>query len=157
VIDGIDMREFLLGDADESGRDTVLCLQGNRLQAIKWRQWKIHLFQQDAFLSTWEAYNIPLLFNLEWDQREEHEVGFPHAWVAHPMAAAAGAFLRTLAAEPPIKAGTPDPFTPPKPGDFRPEEVLQIGPITQYVTTMVRANGAGAPPEHAHGFHHAAG
>jgi arylsulfatase A-like enzyme len=35
VIDGIDMREFLLGDAEESGRDTVICLQGNRLQAIK--------------------------------------------------------------------------------------------------------------------------
>jgi len=159
VIDGIDMREFLLGDADESGRDTVLCLQGNRLQAIKWHQWKIHLFQQDAFLSTWEAYNIPLLFNLEWDQREEHEVGFPHVWVAHPMAAAAGAFLKTLAAEPPIKPGTPDPYTPPNPGDLRPEEVLQIGPITQYATTMVRANGGGAPtpPEHAHGFHHAAG
>jgi arylsulfatase len=39
-IDGMDMRDFLLGDAGESGRDTVLCIQGNRLQAVKWRQWK---------------------------------------------------------------------------------------------------------------------
>ena len=37
-IDGIDMREFLLGDADQSSRNTILCLQGNRLQAVKWRQ-----------------------------------------------------------------------------------------------------------------------
>ena len=39
-IDGMDMGDFLLGDAQESGRNTVLCVQGNRLQAIKWRQWK---------------------------------------------------------------------------------------------------------------------
>ena len=38
---------------EESGRDTVLCIQGNRLQAVKWHQWKIHMFQQDEFLSTW--------------------------------------------------------------------------------------------------------
>jgi hypothetical protein len=156
VVDGIDMCEFLLGEADESGRDTVLCLQGNRLQAIKWRQWKAHLFQQDDALSTWEAFNEPHIHNLEWDPREEHQVDFPHAWLLHPMAAAAAAFLKTLAAEPPINAGTPDPYTPPKPGDLRPQEVLQIGPITQYATTIVRANG-GSPPEHAHGFHHAAG
>ena len=48
-IDGMDMGDFLLGDAEESGRDTVLCLQGNRLQAVKWRQWKANLFKQDEF------------------------------------------------------------------------------------------------------------
>ena len=54
-IDGMDMRDFLLGDAEESGRNTVLCIQGNRLQAVKWRQWKAHLFQQDDFYSTLDA------------------------------------------------------------------------------------------------------
>ncbi len=100
-----DMRDFLLGDASASGRDTILCIQGNRLQAVKWRQWKLHLFQQDEMMSKWTPYNMPHLHNLEWDPREEHEVGFPHAWAAHPMAAAAGAFLKTLAVEPPIKPG----------------------------------------------------
>ena len=117
-IDGMDMGDFLLGDAEESGRDTVLCIQGNRLQAVKWHQWKAHLFQQDEFLSTWTPYNMPHLHNLEWDPREEHPVDFPHGWVVHPMAAAAGAFLKTLAMEPPIKPGTPDPYTPPKPGEL---------------------------------------
>ena len=41
IVDGVDMRDFLLGDAEESGRDAVLCLQGNRLQAVKWHQWKV--------------------------------------------------------------------------------------------------------------------
>ncbi|MFE1943928.1 sulfatase-like hydrolase/transferase [Streptomyces massasporeus] len=135
-IDGMDMRSFLLGPDEESGRDTVLCMQGNRLQAVKWRQWKAHLFQNDDFYSTWVPYNVPALYNLEWDPREEHPVDFPHAWVVHPMAAAAGAFLKSLAIEPPIKPGTPDPYTPPEPGELVPHEHLQIGPITQYVTTL---------------------
>lgn len=109
MIDGMDMRTFLLGEAVHFGRDAILCFQGTRLQAVKWGQWKAHLFKQDEFMSTWSAYNLPHIHNLEWDPREENEVGFPHAWVAHPMAAAAGAFLKSLATEPPIKPGTPDP------------------------------------------------
>jgi len=147
-IDGMDMRDFLLGDAKGSGRDTILCLQGNRLQAVKWRQWKLHLFQQDSFLSTWTPYNMPHLYNLEWDPREEHQVGFPHAWVAHPMAAAAAAFLKTLAIEPPIKPGTPDPYLPPKPGELRVEEHLQIGVITQYINSLTRTREKPPVPEH---------
>ena len=84
VIDGIDMRDFLLGDAEESGRDVVLHMQGNRLQAVKWHQWKVHLFKQDDFYSTWTPLNFPLLYNLEWDPREEHQVTFPHGWTIPP-------------------------------------------------------------------------
>jgi arylsulfatase len=146
MIDGMDMRDFLLGEAAESGRDTILCIQGNRLQAVKWRQWKAHLFKQDDMLSTWSPYNMPHLHNLEWDPREEHEVGFPHVWVVHPMAAAVGAFLKTLAAEPPIKPGTPDPYEPPKPGELHTEEHIQLGVITQYVTTLVREVEEATPP-----------
>jgi arylsulfatase len=154
-IDGMDMRAFLLGDAEQSGRDTVLCLQGNRLQAVKWRQWKLHLVQQDDVASTWSPYNSPHLHNLEWDPREEHEVDFPHGWVIHPMAAAIGAFLKSLASEPPIKPGTPDPYTPPAPGDLRPEEHLQIGAITQYVTSLVKTHDE--LPDPHHGVGHTAG
>ncbi|MEV8212955.1 sulfatase-like hydrolase/transferase [Leifsonia sp. NPDC077715] len=159
-IDGMDMRDFLLGDAGESGRDVVLHMNGNRLQAIKWHQWKIHLFQQDDFYSTWSALATPNLFNLEWDPREEHQVDFPHAWVVHPMAAAAAAFLKSLAMEPPIKPGTPDPYTPPKPGELVPQEHLQIGPIVQYVTTLHPANPATVDvKDHQpdHGISHHAG
>jgi len=119
----------------------VLCFQGNRLQAVKWRQWKAHLFQQDDFYSDWMPRNVPAVFNLEWDPREEHAVMFAHAWVFHPMAAAAGAFMKSLAMEPPIKPGTPDPYTPPAPGALIPHEELQIGPITQFVTTLHYPNG----------------
>jgi len=146
MIDGMDMRDFLLGEAEESGRDTILCLQGNRLQAVKWRQWKAHLFQQDEMYSTWSPYNMPHLHNLEWDPREEHEVDFPHGWTLHPMAAAVAAFMKTLTVEPPIKPGTPDPYDPPKPGELRPQEHIQLGVITQFVTSLVREVEEASPP-----------
>jgi arylsulfatase A-like enzyme len=154
-IDGMDMRDFLLGDAEKSGRDAVLCLQGNRLQAVKWRQWKAHLFQQDEALSTWAPYNVPHIHNLEWDPREEHQIDFPHGWVLHPMAASIGAFMKTLAIEPPIKPGTADPYVPPKSGELRPETHLQLGVITQFVTTLVRAQEGASPPQS--GIEHQAG
>ena len=121
----------------------------------------MHLFQQDDFYSTWVPYSIPHLHNLEWDPREEHQVDFAHIWVAHPMAAAAGAFLKSLAIEPPIKPGTPDPYTPPKPGQLIPQEHLQIGPIVQFVTTLRHPNGG--PPadvrqhQPEHGLAHQSG
>ncbi len=80
---------------------------------------------------------------------------FPHGWVVHPMAAAAGAFLKTLVMEPPIKPGTPDPYLPPKAGEMRPEEHLQIGIITQYVTSLTRAHDELPDPQH--GIGHQAG
>jgi len=143
----MDMRDFLLGNAEESGRDAVLCFQGSRLQAVKWRQWKAHLFQQDEALSTWSPYNLPLLYNLEWDPREEHQVDFPHAWVLHPMAAAGAAFMKSLAIEPPIKPGTPDPYLPPTPGEMRVEEHIQLGVITQFITTLVKTHKEAPQPD----------
>ena len=154
-IDGMEMGDFLLGDAQESGRNTVLCIQGNRLQAIKWRQWKANLMKQDEMFGAWSAYNMPHLHNLEWDPREENEVGFPHAWVMHPMAVAAGAFLKTLAMEPPIKPGTPDPYTPPAPGEWSPETHIQVGPITQFNTVLVKSHDAPQQPDH--GLEHQSG
>jgi arylsulfatase len=156
-IDGVDMRPFLLGDAEESGRDTLICMNGNRIQSIKWRQWKANLFEQDSFMGTWAPLNEPHLFNLEWDPREEHQVGFPHAWVVYPMGHAAAAFMKTLVVEPPIKPGTPDPYTPPKPGEFMPESHLQIGPIVQYVTTLAEPHNGQAQLEPHHGMAHPAG
>ena len=154
-VDGMDMRPFLLGDAEESGREAILHMNGNRLQAIKWRNWKAHLMHQDEFMSTWSPLNEPHLFNLEWDLREEHQCGFPHTWVAHPMAAAAAAFLKSLVVEPPIKPGTPDPYTPPEPGDFRPESHLQLGAIVQYITTLAQSHDE--LPDPHHGIEHQTG
>jgi hypothetical protein len=43
------------------------------------------------------------------------------------MGVAAAAFMQTLAVEPPIKPGTPDPYEPLRPGELRVEEHIQLG------------------------------
>jgi arylsulfatase A-like enzyme len=154
-IDGMDMSDFLLGGAGESGRDIVLCLQGNRLQAAKWHQWKVHLFRQDDFYSTVAPNNLPLIYNLEWDPREEHQVDFPHAWVLQPIAVAARRFLLTLAMEPPIKPGTPDPCTPPPPGEWQSQTSPQIGPVIEFVTSLVKTHDKVQQPDHGIEVHQA--
>jgi len=55
------------------------------------------------------------------------------------MAQAMGAFLKTLAVEPPIKPGTADPYQP-RSMESQPQEHLEIGAITKYVTELVRAH-----------------
>ena len=71
------------------------------------------------------------------------------------LAAAAAAFLNSLVAEPPIKPGTPDPHTPPAPGELRPETHIQLGPVTQFVTALVRAHNK--LPQPHHGIDHKSG
>ena len=100
-------------------------------------------------------YNMPLLYNLEWDPREEHQVDFPHAWVMHPVAAAAGAFLKTLVAEPPIKPGTPDPYVPPKPGELRPADAPADRP--DHAVRHHAGQGARRASRPSHGIEHQAG
>ena len=148
-MDGMDMTDFLLGNADESGRNTILCLQGVRLQAVKWRQWKANLFHQDDFYSTWAPLNMPHLYNLEWDPREEHQVNFPHGWVAHPMAAAAAAFLKTLAQEPPIKPGDSRPIhTAQARRAYAPRNTSRSDRSRSRTTTLVKAHEQLPGPPH---------
>jgi hypothetical protein len=65
---------------------------------------------------------------------------------------AAGAFLKTLAMEPPNKRGTPESVLPPKPGEVRAEEHLQIGVVTQYVNSLTRTREEPPEPEHGVGI-----
>ena len=143
MIDGMDMRGFLLGDAEGSGRDAVLCMQANRLQAVKWHQWKAVLFKQDDFYSTWVPNNMPMLYNLEWDPREEHQVDFPHAWVIEgPIGAVVGAFLKSLAAEPRSSRGPPTRTRRPDQATCGPRRTFSSGP----------SSSSSRSPPHTTGF-----
>jgi arylsulfatase len=64
-----------------------------------------------------------------------------------PPATPVAAFLKSFALEPPIKTGTPDPYLPPKPGELRIEEHIQLGVIAQFVTTLVKAYKQAPPPD----------
>ena len=112
-MDGIDVSPFLLGDQKNSGRDGFVVYMGNEVFGVKWKDWKIHLKQQDAWNTPLREYTMPRVFNLINDPKEQDNVLFPHTWVLKAGLPLLEEHMKSLKQFPPIKAGTPDPYSPP--------------------------------------------
>jgi arylsulfatase len=113
VIDGIDMSDFLLGKTDKSGREGIIVYMGNDVWGVKWRNWKVNLKEQDTILDKTSNYGMPRVHNLHKDPGEAVNVLFPESWVPQAALAQLGPHAASFKKEPPIKAGTPDPYVPP--------------------------------------------
>ncbi len=112
-IDGVDLLPFFTGDRQDSGREAVLCFVSDRLHAVKWRNWKLHLIWQEYMLDPAIELGVPRLFNLYEDPRERHDVFLPdNSWALQPAMAHVDAFRASTDAFPPIPVGTPDPYSP---------------------------------------------
>jgi hypothetical protein len=62
------------------------------------------------------------------------------------MAAALESFVQPLVIAPRIEPRVPGSYEPPGPGDTRPQENFQLGIITRFVTTIVKAGEQTSPP-----------
>jgi arylsulfatase len=113
-IDGIDMSAFLLGRTDESGRDGFVVYMGNDVFGVKWRDWKLHFKEQDAWNSILRTYTMPRVYNLMNDPQERDNVLFPHTWVPKAALPQLMEHVASLKRHPPIPAGAPDPYVPPE-------------------------------------------
>jgi hypothetical protein len=105
--------DFFLGKQETSNREGFPAFVADRLTAIKWRNWKMHLIKQDSMYDVPQKLPLPRVINLLTDLKEERDVISTSTWVAEPMIKIAGAFEASLRKYPPIKVGTPDPYTPP--------------------------------------------
>jgi arylsulfatase len=56
---------------------------------------------------------LPKIINLLRDLKEENDVAAYNSWVADPVVKIVAGFEESLRKYPPIKIGTPDPYTPP--------------------------------------------
>jgi len=113
VIDGVDQTDFFLGNQEESNREGVIVYMGADVWAVKWRNWKVHLKEQENILSQTMDYGMPRIYNLLKDPGETQNVIFPETWVPKAALGQLGLHMRSLAQEPPIRAGQPDPYVPP--------------------------------------------
>ena len=112
-IDGVDQLDFFLGRQETSSREGFPAYVADRLSAVKWRNWKMHLIKQDSMYDVPQKLPLPKVINLLTDLKEERDVGAYNSWVADPMVKIIGEFEASLRKYPPIKVGTPDPYTPP--------------------------------------------
>ena len=119
IIDGVDQLDLLTGASEKSAREGFPVYNGDTLQAYKWRNWKLHFATQETMRSVIERPGMPRLYNLLTDPKEQYDLiekggrqGEDNFWVMPPISKLVGGHLGSLAKEPPIPLGTPDPYVP---------------------------------------------
>jgi len=113
-IDGVDQTAFFLAKQEHSNREGFPAYVADRLQAVKWRNWKMHLIWQENMYDAPQRLPLPKIINLLTDLKEERDVLIHDGWVTYPMMKIVNEFEESLKKFPPIKMGTPDPYQPPK-------------------------------------------
>jgi arylsulfatase A-like enzyme len=113
-IDGADQLDFFLGKQENSNREGFPAYVADRLYAVKWRNWKMHLIWQVNMYDPPVTLPLPRIINLLTDLKEERDMGPKGGWVSVPMTKIIVDFDQSLKQHPPIKMGTPEPYTPPK-------------------------------------------
>jgi arylsulfatase A-like enzyme len=89
VLDGVDLTPLLFGTGP-SPRNSVLYYRGTYLMAARLGPWKAHFFTQPAYgpgADKRTAHDPPLLYQLEWDPGEQHDVAADHPEVVSEIAA----------------------------------------------------------------------
>ncbi len=90
-IDGIDQSDFLLGRRDKSSREHLLTFIGDRLVALRWRQWRIYPVEflgtrgnpsTAGYVGTMrETAGYPQIYNIEADPKEQVNVAHTNGWL----------------------------------------------------------------------------
>lgn len=111
-IDGIEMSDFLLGNSNKSGRDGFVVYMGKEIFGVKWRNWKLHFKEQDAWNGALTTYTMPRVYNLLADPEERDNVLFPNTWVPKAALGQLTEHVISLKQTPPIPMGAPDPYIP---------------------------------------------
>lgn len=113
-IDGVDQLDFLEGKQENSNREGFPAYVADRLTAVKWRNWKMHLIWQENMYDPPITLAEPKIINLLTDLKEQRDVGAHASWVGVPMTKLLMQWELSLKKYPPIRMGTPDPYVPPK-------------------------------------------
>ena len=113
AIDGIDQTAFFEG-ADTSSRESFPIYVADRLEGVKWRNWKLVFYdEQRDWWTPPTKLGQPKAFDLITDPKEEYpQTALRNTWNAGPAMSALSTFEQSLIKYPPIKAGTPDPYQP---------------------------------------------
>jgi arylsulfatase len=109
-MDSVDQSDFLIGKTEKSAREGFPIFCAERLQAVKWRNWKLHFMRQDTMFDPPVKNPVPTIYNLYTDPREEKPS--VDTWVVGPMLKIVGEFEQSVKTHPLIPMGTPDPYLP---------------------------------------------
>jgi len=116
AIDGVDQVDFLLGKSEKSNREGFPIFVADRLEGVKWRNWKIVFYdEQRDWWTPPVKLGSPKAFDLITDPKEEYPAtALRNTWNAKPIMNIVVEFEKSLARYPAIAPGTPDPYRPPR-------------------------------------------
>ncbi len=84
----------------------------DQLRAIKWRNWKLHVLWEPEPNTGVTHLEVPYLFNVVQDPKEETDVNSTQGWVRGPMRRMQMAFQQSLEKFPRVPPGAPDDWAP---------------------------------------------
>lgn len=112
-IDGVDQSRFFFGESKQSARDTVLAFVGERLEAVKWRDWKVSFYEAALdWFDPPQKLLVPKVFNLLMDPKEEHPDTMRNTLVLAVCTKAVAAFNHSMRLYRPVPEGALDPYIP---------------------------------------------
>ena len=111
----MDQSDFLLGKSEKSNREGFPIFVADRLEGVKWKNWKVVFYDDQRDWWTVPArLGSPKAFDLITDPKEEYPAtGVRNSWMAGPAMKVVEEFEQSLKKYPPIAPGTPDPYRPP--------------------------------------------
>lgn len=113
IIDGVDQLDFFLGQQTNSNREGFIIYNNDDVYGYKWRNWKLHLIELENMNSEPRQLNVPRVFNLITDPKEQYEIQDESTWILPVIFAKIVEFESTLIEEPPVPFGVPEPYEPP--------------------------------------------
>jgi arylsulfatase A-like enzyme len=112
IIDGVNQSDLFFSKNGRSKREGFPVYNGDDLYAYKWRNWKVHFVELNSMFGAAKKLNIPHIYNLIKDPKEDFNIAPESTWILPVVMSRVMNFQKTLAKEPPIRLGTPDPYVP---------------------------------------------
>lgn len=110
-IDGVDQSAFLLGEQQKSNREHLITFIGDRVAAVRWRQFRFYPFEinqnasnpdRSGYVGTMkETAGFPQIFNIEADPKERFDITVEGAgWTMGPYLQILSEYRASLEAHP---------------------------------------------------------
>jgi arylsulfatase len=107
-MDGVDQLDFFMGKQEKSNRDYVLLFVGQKLMAVKWRNYKIHLEGLERVDGAFEDWSFPRAFNLSSDPKERYNIIWQNTWIGEEIGPMVAAYQGSVKKYPNLIGGQPN-------------------------------------------------
>lgn len=124
IIDGVDQMSLFMGKSKKSAREGFPAYNGGNMQSYKWRNFKVHYWDQQSMFGSPTKLNFPRVHDLLKDPKELYGVyGGNHGtasgseqltWVFPAVTFEILKFQKSLQDEPPVPFPAPEPYRPKK-------------------------------------------